>query len=384
MSGALHRLHEAGLHQKNGGPNIVTMAGAGAVVGLHYLAPNGVKSKTRFCPEALQNTINFGVSDALFEMFPVNYKVFTKAGPSADRFNEVWYSFSEVKEALYQSGMSDDEALMADTLLFAGAMMCPSDVDYLSQGVCGHAQFIEELVDFDALQDIDPNDIEIEINAFSIEDQEIVDFTNYERHPDKTPVLDARGRYRRKAITPDHLRAALAFPFLRAPYKIGDRHYFEGAAIQSLNDYEVKDAKEIEWFLVLDPLQRSMIGMPQNLWDAYALSIIMPTAGLTELGRFILEFRRMVPRLMRAQPQLATIADALGGLPENQRLSTLETMLLIEATRTSALYFSDFTIPKDKVRGTWGWSRSSMKDLFEIGRRSGADLVLEMQKNGHL
>jgi hypothetical protein len=176
----------------------------------------------------------------------------------------------------------------------------------------------------------------------------------------------------------------LAFPFLRAPYKIGDRHYFEGAAIQSLNDYEVKDAKEIEWFLVLDPLQRSMIGMPQNLWDAYALSIIMPTAGLTELGRFILEFRRMVPRLMRAQPQLATIADALGGLPENQRLSTLETMLLIEATGTSALYFSDFTIPKDKVRGTWGWSRSSMKDLFEIGRRSGADLVLEMQKNGHL
>ena len=86
MSGALHALHQAGLHENGRGPNIVTMAGAGAVVGLHYLAPKGLKSNERFSLEALENTMNLGVSDAIFEAFPINYKVFAKSGASAELF----------------------------------------------------------------------------------------------------------------------------------------------------------------------------------------------------------------------------------------------------------------------------------------------------------
>ena len=81
------------------GPNVITMAGAGAVVGLHYLAPKGLQPNDLLSPEALENTVNFGVSDAIYETLPINYKVFTKAGPSADLFNEFWYSLPEVQEA---------------------------------------------------------------------------------------------------------------------------------------------------------------------------------------------------------------------------------------------------------------------------------------------
>jgi len=387
MSGALHKLHEAGLHDPKKRPNIITMAGAGAVVGLHYLAPKGTKSKVPFSLEALENTKNFGVSDAIYELLPINYKTFTKSGPSADLFNEFWFSLPEVREALHQSGMSDDEALLSDSLLLAGAMMCPTDVDFFSQGLCGHAAFIEELIDFEALRNIDPNDLEIEINAFCIEDHEVVDFTNYERDQNGHAVT-VDGKYIPKAITADHLRAALAFPFLHAPYKIGDKHYFEGAAIQSLNDYTAPEAQQIEWIVLLDPLRKNMIGIPQNLWEAFALCIIMPTAGLTELGRLIFEFKNSFAKLLSelaGTEGFATLVSKLQSVRKNQRLSPLELMLVIaDPTTPSELYFSEFEIPKEKVRQSWGWSRSSMKDLFEIGKTAGTHIADAMRHKGHL
>ena len=397
MSGALHRLHQEGLHENNKGPNIITMAGAGAVIGLHYLAPKGLKSNDPFSPEALENTVNFGVSDAIYEMLPINYKVFTKSGPSADIFNEFWLSLPEVREAMHQSGTNDDEALLSDGLLLAGAMMCPTDVDFFSQGICGHAKFLEDLIDFEAVKRIDPNDLEIEINAFCIEDQKLVDFTNYERDENGTPKKDGE-RYIPKAITVDHLRAALAFPFLHAPYKIGDKHYFEGAAMQCLNDYTKEDATNIDWFIVLDPLRSNMIGMPSNLWEAFALSIIMPTAGLTELGRDILEFKNSIQELLVGvvdvvgKPKFDALVGKLQVSREHKPFSPLDLMLAMAARdlaeqsdqKKGKLYFSTFEISKEKLPQAWGWSRSSMKGLFEVGRTAGTNIAEQMRKNGHL
>ncbi len=365
MAGALRELHRAWSDDKNKKPNIVTMAGAGAVVGLHYLAPKGMKSKVHVeaQAEALENTRNFGVSDSLYAMCPINYKVFTKSGPSADFFNDHWFGLPEVQAAMRQSGMSDAEALMSDTLLFQGAMMCPTDVDFFSLGVCGHPRFFEGLIDFERLPD--PNETELEINAFCIEDQKIVDFTNY-KVKDGNPEKE-NGKLIPQEITVDHLRAALSFPFLHPPYRIGDKHYYEGAAFQCLNDYKVQEAKDIKWAIVLDPLRRNMIGMPRNLWDAYALSILMPTAGLTECGGQLIEAEQseVSERIAKA------LSNLLLDLPKDSRLSTLAMLLLLK----EKIYFSEFNIPKDKVPEAWGWSRSSMKGLFDIGVEAGKDIV---------
>src|SRR5437773_9707275 len=82
MSGALLGLHEEGQAKFD----VIAMAGAGAVVGLIYLAPTRGLSKK----DALQNTINFGISDAIYEMCPINYKTFAKSGPSAKAFYDFW------------------------------------------------------------------------------------------------------------------------------------------------------------------------------------------------------------------------------------------------------------------------------------------------------
>jgi hypothetical protein len=391
MSGALHALHRAGLHENGKGPNVISMAGAGAVVGLHYLAPKGLKSNECFSLEALENTMNLGVSDEIFEAFPINYKVFTKSGASADLFNEFWFSLPEVKEAMHQSGTSDDEALLSDSLLFAGAAMCPTDVNFFSQGVCGHAPFLEEFIDFEALQNIDPNEIEIEINAFCIEKHEIVDFTNYEQCEDGKARKTVDGRYIPKAITVDHLRAALAFPFLHAPYKIGDKHYYEGAAIQCLNDYTPEEAERIEWMLVLDPLRKKMIGIPQNLWDAFALSILIPTIGLTELGRLVLQAKSgfLHSDLVKTE-EFEKLVFRLKALSKerHRKLSPFELMVFLADRATpqkpSELYLADFEIADEKAPRAWGWSRSSLKELFKIGQKAGTKIVGEMRCKHHL
>jgi NTE family protein len=388
MSGALYTLNQAGLHTPGRAPTVISMAGAGAVVGLHYLAPKGLKTKEPFSLEALENTINFGVSDAIYETFPINYKVFTKGGPSADLFNEFWSSLPEVREAMHQSGMSDEEALLSDSLLFAGAAMCPTDVNFFSEGVCGHAPFLEGFIDFEALKHIDPNDVALEINAFCIEDHELVDFTNYKRDADGKPERDRHGRYIWQAITVDHLRAALAFPFLHPPHKLDDKHYFEGAAMQCLNEYTIEDARSIQWMLVLDPLRKTMIGKPENLWDAFALSVLMPTAGLTELGLLIIEAKNGFVKSGLAQTK--EFKDLAGKVMElayqqDRKLTPFELMVLLADRATpSELYGADFVIPDDKLRAAWGWSRSSMKDLFKIGKQAGMVLAQQMHLHSHL
>jgi NTE family protein len=360
MSGALLTLHRAWLDDEKKRPNVITMAGAGAVVGLHYLAPKGMTSADPSI-EALENTVNIGVSDQIYEMCPINYKVFGKSGPSADLFNAYWSSLPEVQAAMRQSKMTEAEVLSSDWLLFQGALMCPTDVNFFSLGFCEHPRLFDELIDFEKLQKLDPNDVEIEINAFCIEDRKLVDFTNYEID-EKTgrPITRTNGELIPKEITIDHLKAALSFPFIHPPYKIGNRHYYEGAAYQCLNDYLPKDAEKIEWIVVLDPLRTKMVGMPRNLWDAFALCILLPTIGLAEMGRSILEIR---------QDYSAKVG--LQDWPKDVPLNTTHLML----AQSDRLHLLDYSIDDDKVSESWGWSRSNMKYLFEKGKTAGDTIV---------
>jgi hypothetical protein len=354
-AGALLELHPY-LEQKRGlnKPLYFTMAGAGAVVGLVYLAPKDMTAR-----QALENTKNFGISDPIYEMLPVNYKVFAKSGLCADLFNDVWFNLPAVQDALDQSGMSDKEALWSDWLLFLGAMMCPTDVNFFSEGFCEHPSFIENLIDFDKLQAIDPNDICIEINAFCIEQQKLVDFTNYQVDRQGKPIC-IEGKMIKKRITPDHLRAAMAFPFIYPPYRLGRYHYFEGAAFQCLNDISQTELERIEKFIVLDALPQKLIGRPRNLWDAYALSIIMPTAGSAALGRQLLEAQTSPPK--RKKRPMLDAASAMMHLGAGHRVK-----------------FAKFKIELDEVQDSWGWSRSSLQRLFEVGRDAGKVLMNELE-----
>jgi NTE family protein len=68
MAGALVALDE-----RNVKFDVVSASGAGMLVGLLYAAPAGGPGKRQ---EALKNTVDMGVSDQIYDRFPVNFKVF--------------------------------------------------------------------------------------------------------------------------------------------------------------------------------------------------------------------------------------------------------------------------------------------------------------------
>jgi len=59
------------------------------------------------------NTKNFGISDLIYSILPVNYKAFGKSGLSAELFNAV----SRGQSAMDQFYMDDDEKFWSDSLL---------------------------------------------------------------------------------------------------------------------------------------------------------------------------------------------------------------------------------------------------------------------------
>jgi NTE family protein len=359
MSGALLALHEERIKF-----DIISMAGAGAVVGLVYLAPTGGMTRK----EALTNTINFGISDQIYRMFPVNYKVFGKAGPSANAFNDYWFSLPQVRAATHQLYMTEEERLWADWLLFIGALLCPTDVSILSSGLCEHPRLIEDLINFSQLRDVKP---EIHISAFNIKTHKLDNFKN-------------RDRNGKKHITADHLRAALSFPFIYPPYKLNGTHYYEGAAFQTLN--RIQDIQQIDKFIVLNPLQPNLIQRPECLWDAYTQSIIMPVTGIAEAEMHPFRRRRGMQhlrgrRLRKAGGTESSPLSSAGG-------ALLQVMRTIQIASTSTVsrmlplrqgekewYSADLTVDEPYVRDALGWSRSSLERLFKIGKNRGKELA---------
>jgi len=347
MSGALLALHEAKIPRKF---DTIAMAGAGAIVGLIYLAAKDGLSKER----ALKNTVNFGISDAIYDMLPINYKTFAKSGRSADAFNNYWFSLPAVREAMrmHDRKMTDREKLWADWLLFLGAAMCPTDLNFFSKGICAHPRFIEEFIDFEKVRNI--RTTEVEINAFDINEHRIRDFKNRDlaRWPKET------------------LRAALSFPFIYPPSELNGHHYYEGAAFQTLN--EPKSIEQIERFIILNPLRSNLIRAPDNLWDAYVQSIIMPVVGIaeSEVGP-----DRRAPDVswMYYRGALEQIRATMQRMHRRTRLSWRQKFEGME------WYSAELKIDDADVHNALGWKRSSLEKLFDFGYGAGKKLVTRLR-----
>ena len=347
MSGALLALHEAKIPRKF---DTIAMAGAGAIVGLIYLAAKDGLSKER----ALKNTVNFGISDAIYDMLPINYKTFAKSGRSADAFNNYWFSLPAVREAMrmHDRKMTDREKLWADWLLFLGAAMCPTDLNFFSKGICAHPRFIEEFIDFEKVRNI--RTTEVEINAFDINEHRIRDFKNRDlaRWPKET------------------LRAALSFPFIYPPSELNGHHYYEGAAFQTLN--EPTSIEQIERFIILNPLRSNLIRAPDNLWDAYVQSIIMPVVGIAESE--VGPDRRAPPiSWMYYRGALEQIRATMQRVDPRTRLSWKQKFEGME------WYSAELQIDDDDVHNALGWKRSSLEKLFDFGHRAGKKLVTRLR-----
>jgi len=350
MSGALLALHDRGLSF-----DAISMSGAGAVVGLSYLAPKDLTPT-----EALRNTINFGVSDAIYSLLPINYKVFFKSGPLADAFRDVWRRLPPIQRAEHQYRMSPAEKLNADLLLLAGAMMTPSDLNVFDRGICAPVPFIENVVDFARLKQIvSPRTF---LNAYRIDTHEIVEFEG--------PDIDVR-----------HFRAAFAFPYLYAPYEIDGGLYYEGAEFTGLNLIRLAvDPRYLHIpyvhnhptdnayrFVIFDVLRKDVIHPARHLIDAYSQSIIFPSVGNAEKEIAIFQEwvrtgdKRFIPPdewELRATFDVAQESLVRAGAGAK----------VIPDVKT---YMVDFPVPLEEQPYILDWSRSNLERLFDIGYESG-------------
>src|SRR5262245_15129533 len=182
MAGAIAAFAERGVVF-----DVISTSGAGSLAGLLWLAPKG-----QTAADALRSVVTMSITDSIYKLFPVNYKVFQKPGSWADMWRQAlaanpWFT---VKAHDYEH--SAPYALWADWMALCSATLSPSGLSSSSWGLCAPIPFIEHLIDFDRIRHIKPH---FYLNAYNVTDQQIDDFT-------------------KETITPEHFRAALAFPFI--------------------------------------------------------------------------------------------------------------------------------------------------------------------------
>lgn len=113
--------------------DVVSTAGAGALLGLLYRAP--IVGDAR---KALQHTTRLGIADAIYDWLPVNYKVFLKGGPTADVFREFLALNPFAAHIIGQGWNQGAEKILGDWLQLVWASLTPGDTSPFSQGLCAH------------------------------------------------------------------------------------------------------------------------------------------------------------------------------------------------------------------------------------------------------
>jgi NTE family protein len=309
MAGALLEFDKAGVEF-----DVISTSGAGMLIGLLYASPKGMSRR-----EALIRTQDLGVSDAIYNVFPMNYKVFHKPGVLAEMYTKtITKMFQPTKRP-----SSDLERFWMDWSQLMVSLACPTDLTMSSKGMCAPAPWIEDVVDFDKLHHLDAD---FYLSAYCIEDGEHVTFDKGE--------IDA-----------DTFRAALAMPLIYAPFKKDGKTYLEGIAQDALNYkglVETIEAKQrdIDTIVVFDVLgMKKVVREPRNLYDAWVKSIIVP---LVEIAK------------------------------DDTRLFELVHNKNADGTNKRELLKVDFTghIPESQWDKVYDWSYSNLSTLFDVGQKA--------------
>ncbi|MGB9990028.1 patatin-like phospholipase family protein [Massilia sp. SM-13] len=264
--------------------DVISASGAGVLMGLLYAAPRDSAPR-----DALRRWAEAGVSDSIYKLLPVNYKIFQKPGQQADSFRDV-FSFA------------NPPGPWGDWMKLAMSAMSPSNLSMKSLGLCAHHPYLEQAIDFGAISGIKPD---FYINAYNINKKRMHIWNKHE-------------------IGPEQVRAALSFPFLYAPTEINGDDYIEGAALDTLNFDPFIEGKgehaDADTLVILDILgDERLIRKPRNLYDAWVGSIITPLVKISKAEQRLFELehnaggRRKLLKL-----------DLLGAIPEQHWPFTMD------------------------------------------------------------
>ncbi|MCB9480782.1 MAG: patatin-like phospholipase family protein [Desulfobacteraceae bacterium] len=300
--------------------DVISTSGAGALIGLFYTVPKNTSPK-----KALENSVNFSISDFIYDMLPVNYKVFNKPGKAADLYRDLIYSNPFLSKILEHPPENDYQRLFQDFFSLFINTICPTDLNYLSKGLCANVPFVEKVVDFDKLKNIRED---FYINAYNINKMEMENFSKNE-------------------ITPDHFHASFAFPFIYPPYEMNNNFYFEGASVDALNYKSlINNHPEVDTIVVFDILgTEKIIRQPRNIYDAWVVSIMVP---LVEIARDDTKIFELKYNTGKDKRKLLKVP---------------------------------FNVPESQWPYVLDWSYSNLKTLYDAGYESGKEFVQKNRKD---
>lgn len=316
MAGALVAFHEQGARF-----DVISCSGAGALMGLLYTAPKNGNPVL-----ALREWAQMGVNDAIYGLFPVNYKVFMKPGAAAQSYRD-WLSKNPFTAPFYDPASPFGHGLFSDWVKLGLATLSPTDLSPASLGMCAHLPFAEQVIDFGSVAKIEP---EFYINAYNMTKERMRIFSKGE-------------------ITPEHLKAAFSFPMIYPPYPLKDGDYIEGAAIDTLNfralvsDNPADEAlhRDIQNLVIFDILGADkLIRKPRSLYDSWVQSIITPLVEIAKDDISLFEYKHNVDVDGKKKRNLYKV-DLMGGIPAEHWPEVMD------------------------------WSTSNLELLFDVGYRAG-------------
>lgn len=408
MTGALAAFDECGVKF-----DIISTSGAGMLVGLLYAAPRNISRR-----EALARSVDMGVHDDIYRWFPVNYKVFHKPGPMAQAYTKFWqkvassrYEIGALQRELWETtltawfpdpwgrpfrmmakrfmdastgGTAGDESsqrFIDDMAAFWVSMFCPTDLSSKSLGLCQPAPFVDEVVDFGKLNDYDG---EFYLSAYCMDDGQMEMFHKNE-------------------INLEHFQAALAFPLIYSPFKLNDKTYIEGAAVDTLNfeglmKYRDQRKKELGIFAEqtgkrivaesFEAVRRSMLADPEL--RSLAHDAVVPSSD-RELGT---EFERVKDPIRTIVVFDILGSDALISKPRGLYDAWVKSIIIpLTAVAKDDLYrfeskhlktlgeppgsvtlvkvCFDHCMPEEHWPNVLDWSYSNLKTLYDVGYKAG-------------
>src|SRR5262245_41901740 len=239
MAGALYALYQNfPKERRNRMFDIIYTSGAGALIGLLLAAPKNGKPD-----EALRSIVDFGISDAIYSLLPVNYKAFQKPGPFTRPIQQLarlfkigefpirplenpqsplgnWFnSVVGAGQAWRNAGDGGLARLYNDLVDLWAAAITPTTLTFWSEGICDPLPFLDDLVDFAELNRV-PHDFYLKF---------FVPAKAQETAAGASGTGAAMRLFAKGQIRPEHVRAAFAYPFIYTPVKIDGELAFEGA-----------------------------------------------------------------------------------------------------------------------------------------------------------
>ena len=235
---------------------VISTTGVGGLIGMLYLAPKGGDRV-----KALKELSNLFVSDWLYRLFPVNFKVFHKFGPFANAF----YKFREKLPQFHvePGDRSEVKRLVNDWIQLWATAISPRSLESKHNGLMSHVPLIEELVDFAKLK---ASPTRFYLNAFSLRTLKLRFFDN-------------------QTTNTEAYNAAQAMFVLFPPVYTADDILTTGATRDptGLQAIWLFERTKLSRVLALDPLTRSYGRTPANAYDAFQLMLMNPIAALQEL-----------------------------------------------------------------------------------------------------